>query len=258
MISKLRPRIIPTLLLKDNSLVKTVQFKKYSYIGDPVNTCRIFNELEVDELCFLDIFCTLEKREPNYELLAEIASECFMPLSYGGGIDSLSKAEKIFKIGFEKVVINTSMFTNPSLIEEITQVYGNQSLIASVDVKKNLFGRYEVFSLHGTKNEKRDPADFVKELEDRGAGEILLNNIDREGTWRGFDVELIKRITGETNLPLVASGGAGSVADISLAISRGGCSAVALGSMVVYQQRGMGVLVNFPDIGKLNSIYSYK
>lgn len=242
----LRPRIIPTLLLKNNSLVKTVQFNRFNYIGDPVNTCRIFNELEVDELCFLDIFCSIEKREPNYEILAEISNECFMPLSYGGGIDTLEKAERVFKIGFEKIVLNTSLFTCPDLVREIIEIFGSQSVIASIDIKKNLFGKYEVHSLHGTKNEKENPVDFVKRVEEMGVGEILLNNISREGTWKGFDIEIITKVTESTQLPIIVCGGAGKVEDIKTAINIGRASAVALGSMLVYQKKGMGVLVNMP------------
>lgn len=243
----LRTRIIPTLLLKDLSLVKTVKFNKFSYIGDPVNTCRIFNELEVDELCFLDITASKEKREPNYEILKEISNECFMPLSYGGGIDTLAKAEQIFKIGFEKVVLNTATFTHPNLIGEIANIYGNQSVIAAIDVKKNLWGKYEVYGFHGKINYKKNPVDWAKEMEKSGAGEILLTNIDREGTWKGFDIDLLRMVSDATVLPVIANGGAGSVVDIGLAVNKGNVSAVALGSIVVYQQKGMGVLINFPD-----------
>ncbi len=247
----LRTRIIPTLLLRDSSLVKTIKFNKFNYIGDPVNTCRIFNELEVDELCFLDITASKEKREPSYEILKEISNECFMPLSYGGGIDSLSKAEQIFKIGFEKVILNSATFTHPNLISEIAAIYGNQAVIAAIDVKKNIWGKYEVYGYHGTINYKKNPVDWVKEMEKSGAGEILLTNIDREGTWKGFDTDILKMVSNATVLPVIANGGAGSVADIGDAVKKGKASAVAIGSMVVYQQKEMGVLVNFPDKQKL-------
>lgn len=243
----LRTRIIPTLLLRNSSLVKTIKFNKFNYIGDPVNTCRIFNELEVDELCFLDITASKEKREPSYEILKEISNECFMPLSYGGGIDSLTKAEALFKIGFEKVILNSATFTHPKLIGEIAAIYGNQAVIAAIDVKKNIWGKYEVHGYHGTINYKKSPVDWVKELENLGAGEILLTNIDHEGTWKGFDTDLLRMVSDATILPVIANGGAGSVADIGDAVKKGKASAVALGSMVVYQQKDMGVLVNFPD-----------
>jgi len=243
----LRTRVIPVLLLKDESLVKTIQFGKYGYIGDPINTCRIFNELEVDELCFLDISASSEKKEPDYKILQEIANECFMPLSYGGGIDSFAKAENVFRIGFEKIIINSAAFTHPEVITEIARVFGNQAVVVAVDVRKNFWGKYEVFGVSGTVNQKKNPVDWVKEVEALGAGEILLTSIDREGTWKGLDTELIRKVTDNTSLPVIAHGGAGSLQHIGDAVKNAHASAVALGSMVVYQKQGLGVLVNFPD-----------
>lgn len=250
----LKTRIIPVLLLKDESLVKTVQFGKYGYIGDSINTCRIFNELEVDELCFLDISASKERKEPDYKILQEISNECFMPLSYGGGVFNFEQAEKIFKIGFEKIIINSASFTHPGLISEIAKVYGSQAVVVAVDVKKNFWGKYEVFGVSGTVNHKKNPVDWVKEVENLGAGEILLTSIDREGTWKGFDVELVRKITDTTTLPVIAHGGAGSVKHIEDVVKMGKASAVALGSMVVYQKQGLGVLVNFPDKRVLEQI----
>ncbi len=243
----LRTRVIPVLLLKDESLVKTIQFGKYGYIGDSINTCRIFNELEVDELCFLDITASKEKKDPDYKILQEISNECFMPLSYGGGINSFEKAEKVFKIGFEKIIINSASFTNPGIITEIARVYGSQAVVVAVDVKKNFWGKYEVFGVSGTVSYKKNPVEWVKEVESLGAGEILLTSIDREGTWKGFDVDLVKKITDSTTLPVIAHGGAGTLLHIEDVVKTGHASAVALGSMVVYQKQGLGVLVNFPD-----------
>jgi len=243
----LRTRVIPVLLLKDESLVKTVQYGKYGYIGDPINTCRIFNELEVDELSFLDISASKEKKDPDYKILQEISNECFMPLSYGGGVDSFSKAEKVFKIGFEKIILNSASFTHPEIITEIARVYGSQAVVIAVDVRKSFWGKYEVFGVSGTVNYKKNPVDWVKEMEDRGAGEILLTSIDREGTWKGLDLDLTRKITDNTILPVIAHGGAGTVQHIAEAVQSAHASAVALGSMVVYQKQGLGVLVNFPD-----------
>jgi cyclase len=243
----LRARVIPVLLLKDESLVKTIQFGKFGYIGDPINTCRIFNEMEVDELCFLDISASKDKKEPDYKILQEISNECFMPLSYGGGITSFKQAEKVFKIGFEKIIINSASFQQPELLTEIARVYGSQAMVVAVDVRKNFWGKYEVFGVSGTVNHKKNPVDWVKEVENLGAGEILLTSIDREGTWKGFDVDLVKRITETTTLPVIAHGGGGSILHIEEVIKKGHASAVALGSMVVYQKQGLGVLVNFPD-----------
>lgn len=244
----LRTRIIPALLLRNESLVKTVRFGKFTYVGDPCNTVRIFNELEVDELLLLDIIATRKRLSPNLKILTDIANECFMPLSYGGGIRSLDQAKAIFDIGFEKVAINSCAVENPNLITEIAGRYGSQAVIISVDVKKGLWGRQTVRTNDGKHSTKLDPVDWAKEAENRGAGEILLTSIDREGTWAGFDLELIKQVTDNISIPVIAHGGAGTVEDISEVISKSGASAVALGSMVVFQKKGMGVLVNFPAV----------
>jgi len=227
--------------------VKTVQFNKFGYIGDPANTCRIFNELEVDELAFLDITASRENREPNYKILHEIANECFMPLSYGGGITSIQMAEKIFNIGFEKIILNSYPFKHPDIISELSLAFGNQSIIIAIDVKKNFFGKYEIFSLSGTVNQKKKPVDWAKEVQNLGAGEILITSIDHEGTWKGFDLDLTKQVADAVTIPVIANGGCGKIAHIGEACNIGHASAVAIGSMVVYQKQGMGVLVNFPD-----------
>ena len=242
----LRTRIIPALLLRNESLVKTKKFGKFIYVGDPANTVRIFNELEVDELLFLDITASLEKRSPNLKVLSEIADECFMPLGYGGGITSLEDAKSVFDIGFEKIAINTAT-EKLSLISELANQYGSQAVMASIDVKKSLFGRQTVRTLGGRRDSHRDPVEWAKELEQQGAGEILLTSIDREGTWNGFDLGLVKRVTDAVSIPVIAHGGAGTVQHISQVAKEANASAVALGSMVVFQKKGMGVLVNFPD-----------
>jgi cyclase len=250
----LRTRIIPALLLRDDAIVKTVQFKKPGYIGDPINTVRIFNELEVDELCFLDITATNEKRQPNLKVLSEIANECFMPLGYGGGLTDFENVKAIFSIGFEKVVLNTVMHSKPTFITQVAEHFGNQAVVASIDVRKNLFGKYEVWSHAGKTNTKKNPVAWAEEVEKLGAGEILLTSIDREGTWSGFDLELIKKVTDAVSVPVIAHGGAGNLEHIGQVVKDGHASAVALGSMVVYQQKGMGVLVNFPDTEKLKTV----
>ena len=250
----LQTRVIPCLLLEGDTLVKTVNFKKPSYIGDPVNTARIFNELEVDELALLDISATNNKRKPNFKILAELANECFMPLAYGGGINTFEDAKKIFKIGIEKIIINSAAFTNPGLITQLAEHFGNQAIVVSIDVKKNMFGKYQVYSNSGTKKQKVDPVIWAKELEQWGAGEILLTAIHQEGTWMGFDINIIDKISNAVNIPLIANGGASSIEDIGKAVKEGQASAVSLGSMVVYQNKGMGVLVNFPDTKKLKRV----
>lgn len=250
----LQTRIIPTLLLKNDALVKTVQFKNPVYIGDPINTVRIFNELEVDELLFLDIVATNDKRQPNLKILSEIANECFMPLGYGGGLNDFQMVKAIFAIGLEKVVLNTVMHGSPTFITQVAEHFGSQAVVASIDVKKNLFGKYEVWSHAGKTNTKKNPVAWAQEIVSLGAGEILLTSIDREGTWTGFDIDLIKKITDAVSVPVIAHGGAGNLSHIGDAIKQGYASAVALGSMVVYQQKGMGVLVNFPDENNLKSL----
>jgi cyclase len=249
----LKTRVIPCLQLIGDSLVKTVKFKNPSYIGDPVNTVRIFNELEVDELCFLDIRATVENRSPNIEILQQIANECFMPLSYGGGIKDFETARTIMTIGFEKLVINTESFYKPELITQLSRHFGAQAIIASIDVKKNLLGKHIVYIQDGSHKIDVNVIDYAKRLQDAGAGEILLTSMDKDGTWSGFDVEITRKVSEAVSVPVIANGGAGSIAHIEEVVKKGHASAVSVGSMVVYQQKGMGVLVNFPDKHELEN-----
>jgi imidazole glycerol-phosphate synthase subunit HisF len=242
----LQTRIIPCLQLIDESLVKAVQFDKYGYIGDPCNTVRIFNELEVDELCFLDIRASRENRAPNYKILQEISNECFMPLSYGGGITTFEQAKKIFEIGFEKVILNTQAYRNTSLVTEISTHFGVQAVVVSVDFKKQ-GTHYSAYINDGKERIQEDILTYIKRMESAGAGEILLTSMDREGTWDGFDIDFIKHITNNIQLPVIAHGGGGSIEHVYEVVKKAGASAVALGSMLVYQKKGMGVLVNFPE-----------
>lgn len=247
----LRTRVIPALLLRDESLVKTVGFKDFTYVGDPANTVRIFNELEVDELLFLDISATPEKRKPNLIVLSDIANECFMPLGYGGGIASLDDAKQVFDVGFEKIALNSSALNRPELISEIARHCGSQALIVSIDVKTNWLGKHTVRTLGNQKDTGLDPVVWAQQAEQLGAGEILLTSIDREGSYAGFDIELISAVTGSVSIPVIAHGGAGKVEHIREAVKVASASAVALGSMVVFQKQSMGVLVNFPSTTEL-------
>ncbi len=251
----LRTRVIPALLLREESLVKTVQFGRYTYVGDPANTVRIFNELEVDELLFLDITASLEARGPNLAVLADIANECFMPLGYGGGISAPAQAEAVFGLGFEKVVLNTHATRRPALIGEIARHYGSQAVVVSIDVKAGRFSGASVYAEGGRHDTRRDPVVWAREVEALGAGEILLTSVDREGTWAGFDQDLIAGVADAVSIPVIAHGGAGSIEHIRTAVKNAGASAVALGSMVVFQKRGMGVLVNFPDPDQLQAAF---
>ena len=250
----LRTRVIPVLLLRNESLVKTVRFDKFNYIGDPCNTVRIFNELEVDELLFLDITATRENRTPNLRVLREIANECFMPLGYGGGISTMVDAKAVFDIGFEKVVINSAAFGSPELVRELAAQYGSQAVIASIDVRRD-WRRIDRVYRHAIKSTTAiDPVEWALQLEALGAGEVLVTSVDREGTWSGFDVDLIRKVASKVRVPVIAHGGAGSMEDIIAVVKSGGASAVGLGSVVVFQKKDMGVLVNFPEAKQLREI----
>ena len=250
----LRTRIIPLLLLRDKSLVKTVRFGEFTYVGDPCNTVRIFNELEVDELSFVDITATLEGRRPHLALLADIANECFMPLSYGGGIRSFEDAQAVFRVGFEKVIVNSHAFEEPGLVSRIADHFGSQAVIVAIDVKRDSRGRPTVRTRSGTRDTGLDPVEWAREAERRGAGEILLTSIEREGTWQGFEVDLVRSVADAVQIPVIAHGGAGTVGHIKAVVEHGHASAVALGSMIVFQKKGMGVLVNFPEQEALETL----
>lgn len=242
----LRTRVIPALLLHGKSLVKTERFGKYQYIGDPTNTVRIFNEIEVDELSFLDIKAARTRTGPDFDVLRDIAKECFMPLSYGGGIDSLEMAKRVFDTGFEKIILNTAAYSNPGLITDVANVYGSQAVVVSMDVKKHLWKGMRLVAQGGTRWQNTAPVEWARQAEELGAGELLLTAVDREGTWQGFDIPLIQDINAAVSIPVIAHGGAGELEHIKHAVDAG-ASAVSLGSMVVYQKKGMGVLVNFPS-----------
>ena len=250
----LMTRVMPCLLLKDGALVKTVKFKDPGYIGDPINAIRIYNEKEVDELIFLDITATIEKREPPYKVLSEIASECFMPVTYGGGVHDVETIRKILSLGIEKVAINSHAVTKPEFIRAAADKFGSSTIVVSIDVRKKLFGRYEVATHSGRKSTGLDPVDFAIKMEQMGAGEILLNSIDRDGTQEGYDIDLIKSVTSTIGVPLIACGGAGKIDDFRAAVKEGGASACAAGSMVVYFGRNRAVLINFPEREKLEDV----
>ncbi len=250
----LRIRVIPSLLLQDQGLVKTLRFKDPKYIGDPINAVRIFNKKEVDELIFLDIAATRDSRKPNFDLIADIAGECFMPFAYGGGIRNLDDVKTLFSIGAEKVVINSYTLENPGFIRQAVEKYGSQSIISSIDVKKNILGRYVVYTQGGQVATKYEPVNWALALEDMGVGEIILTSIDREGTMKGYDIELIKRVSSVLKIPVVASGGASGIQDFKDAVLNGGASAVTAGSLFVFQGIHRAVLINYPSIEEINSI----
>lgn len=239
------PRVIPCLLIENGRLVKTVRFSNPNYVGDPINAIHIFNEMGVDELIVLDISATKKGRQPQFDLIETMASECFMPFAYGGGIQTLEQARRILKIGTEKIIINSQANKEKALVRSAAQEFGSQSVIIGIDAKRNFFGKYEVCTEGGRKNTHRNPTDYAKEMEGLGAGEVFLNSIDHDGTWRGYDEGLISKTAGSLKIPVIACGGAGKVDDFKSAI-KAGASAVAAGSMFIYQKKGHGVLINYP------------
>lgn len=239
----LNTRIIPILLIQRESLVKTRKFARPRYVGDPINTVKIFNELMVDEICLLDITKNQSKK-PNFDLLCKLAEECFIPLSYGGGINNIEDAKRIFRIGYEKIVVNTAGFHDPNLISDLADIYGNQAIVISLDVRRNLFGNEYVFSKNGTSREKYSPEGAARYFEKLGAGEIMLTSINREGSYRGYDTDLIERVSSAVSIPVIANGGAGSIKHLEEG-KKAGASALGAGSFFVFQRENMGVLINY-------------
>lgn len=252
------PRVIPVLLLKNAGLVKTVQFKEPKYVGDPLNAVKIFNEKEVDELIFLDILATPENRPIPLEFLKEVAEECFMPLSYGGGIKTIGDIRSVLKIGIEKVIINSQLYKDLDFVREAVNQFGSSTIAVSLDVKKNFWGKYELFSEGGKTNTKKDPVEFAKLLDSIGVGEILVNSIDRDGMMKGYDLDLIAKISDAVQVPVIACGGAASVDDFDQAINQAGASAVAAGSMFVFHGKHRAVLISYPEQSDLKRIFSGK
>lgn len=249
----IRTRVIPCLLLKGQGLVKTTNFTNPKYIGDPINAVKIFNDKEVHELVFLDITASIEKRSLRLDYISDIASECFMPLGYGGGIKTVKQAEDIFNQGVEKVIINSYAIENPSFVHELADLFGSQSIVVSIDVKKNFLGIYQTYTYSGKTKTRWDPVTWAKEAERLGAGEIFLNSIDRDGMMNGYDIPLIKSVSASVSIPVIACGGAGKVEDFGTAVHDGGASAVAAGSMFVYYGKHRAVLINFPNDEDLKS-----
>lgn len=250
----IRTRVIPCLLLQGDGLVKTTKFSKPRYIGDPINAVRIFNEKECHELVFLDILASRENRAPQYDVISNIASECFMPLAYGGGVRCLADVRQILSLGVEKVVINTYAIENPDFIRQVAQECGRQSVVVSIDAKKNFWGKYEVFSRCGQKNTGKKPEQWAREAAALGAGEIIINSIDQDGIMSGYDIELIRSVATAVDIPVVALGGAGKLEDFGLAIGQGMASAVSAGSFFVFYGRHKAVLINFPSDDDLKKV----
>lgn len=233
--------------------MKTIQFKSPKYVGDPINAIKIFNEKEVDELIFLDITATLEKKGPNISKISEIVSECFMPLGYGGGIRNVKDIREIFSLGVEKAIINSFSLENPNFITDAANIFGSQSVVVSIDVKMNRSGEYEVFSYSGKKVADPNPVSYAITMAKLGAGEIFLNSVDNDGEMKGFDLKLIEAITKVVPVPVIVCGGAGKLNDIESAFNAG-ASAVAAGSMFVFYGKNRAVLINYPTREELNKV----
>lgn len=243
----LKTRIIPVLLLQNSGLYKTIQFKDPIYIGDPINCVRIFNEKEVDELIFLDITATKEKRAPNFDIIQMIASECFMPFAYGGGVSTVKDAENILARGAEKIVLNSVLYRDLNVVEDIAKRFGTQAIVASLDVRKGWLGNYTLYSEGGTVKQTTSLNNFLEDIQNAGIGEIMINSIDQDGLQKGYDVELIKFVSDKTNLPVIACGGAGNLAHMKEVVYDGGASAVAAGSMFVFHGKHRAVLITYPS-----------
>jgi cyclase len=238
-------RFIPVLLVQNKLLYKGRNFKNLRYVGDPINAVKIFNDKEVDEILILDIGVTNSSSQPDLEFIREMAGEAFMPLAYGGGITTIDQVKSIIDQGVEKIVINTAAFFNPDLISQCAKIIGSSSTVISVDYKKMLLKGNRVFVNNGTIDTKTDVITYVKKMEDLGAGEIILNSIDREGTYQGYDTDLISSVSKSLKIPLIASGGAASLTDLEAAINVG-ASASAAGSMFVFHGKHKAVLITYP------------
>lgn len=240
-------RIIPCLLYDGSGLVKTVKFKNPSYVGDATNAIKIFNDKEVDELMLIDINASKQKRKPNFDKIADMASEAFMPFSYGGGVKTVDDFAKLYTLGVEKVIINSLIQESPDTIKKVIDHYGAQAVVACIDFKKSLFGSKAPYSYIGNKI-KLSLVDYANYLaNDLGVGEIMLYSVDNDGTWEGFDYDITKQVANAVNIPVIACGGCGKLEDLDKVLYESNAQAAAIGSMAVYSKKGMGVLINFPN-----------
>lgn len=242
----LATRLMPCLLMSNGALVKTVRFKEGAYVGDPVNAVRIFNQKEVDELILLDIHATTQQRGIDFDTIEKVVSECFMPICYGGGVRTIDDMRRLYAMGVEKVSLGAAAFEVPGLVRQAADEFGAQAIVVTLDVRKGLLGKPSVRIRNGTQDCKITPLDAAHRFESEGAGELLLYSIDRDGTWSGFDLKLIEAVSHGVGVPVVATGGAGSLQDIKAAVKEAGASAVAIGSMAVFQGKDLGVLIKFP------------
>ena len=249
-----RLRVIPTLLADRKRLIKGTKFKNHNYIGDAINALKIFNEKEVDELVFLDIKATAESRGPDFQVVQDVASEAFFPLGYGGGITGIDEVERLMNLGVEKVIFGTAAFLTPDLVRESSELVGSQSVVVSVDYKKTFLKGLKVFVKNGELNTNFSPLDYAKRMEDLGAGELIISSIDREGSYSGYDVEVLKEIAASVSIPVVASGGAGSITDIIDVAKEARLSAISAGSLFVFYGPHKAVLINYPPYDTISKL----
>lgn len=252
------PRIIPCLLLRRGALVKTQCFKSPSYVGDPINTVRIFNEQGADELIFLDIVATPSGAPPQFGLIEEISRECYMPFAYGGGLHSFEAIRKVFSNGAEKVVLNTAAWKNPDLVRKVAEHFGSQSVVVSIDTKKGRFGRTRVAVGCGREKIGPSPVEWAQEAVERGAGEVMITSVQREGTFAGYDHDLVRSVAAAVPVPVIAHGGASSVEDMRIAIQDDGAAAAAAGALFVYRSRQRAVLINYPARDELDELFGIR
>lgn len=253
-----RPRLIPCLLLLDGGLVKTTRFREPNYLGDPINTVKLFSEMGVDELCIQDISPSRFDRGPDFGALRVIARQAFMPMCYGGGISTVEQAAELFRIGFEKVMLNAALVEDPELITKIAARFGSQSVVASIDVKKNWLGQQRCYIHNGRKATGLLPEKLSLRAQELGAGEILLNAVDRDGMMQGYDLELVGRVAQKVSIPLIACGGAKDAADMKRVLTEAGAHAAAAGSMYVYWGPLKGKLIHVPPEEELKAIGIYQ
>lgn len=250
----LKTRVIPCLLLRGAGLVKTTRFKDPKYVGDPINAIKIFNDKEVDELVLLDIAASREGRGPAFDRIEEVASECFMPLAYGGGIRSVEEARRLLKLGVEKVIFNTAAWRTPEIVTAASREFGAQAVVVSIDVRRKLFGRYEVVVDGGTRGTGLDPVEYARRMEAAGAGEIFLTGVEQDGTMSGYDLALIQKVSNAVTVPVIANGGAGRVEDFAAAVTEAGADAVAAGAMFVFHGPHRAVLITYPSRSTLERV----
>ncbi len=251
----LKARVIPVLLLRQNGLVKSVGFKKHKYIGDPVNAVRIFNEKEVDELLIIDIDASREKRGPDFGMLHDISREAFMPFGYGGGVRDLATIKKLLQSGVEKVCINHFALQQPDFLRSAAEYCGSQSLVVAIDAKQDLWGNHHVYDHVKAKNLPMTPWEYAARAESLGAGEILLSSVDRDGTYKGYDLGLVRKVATAVQIPVIALGGASCTEDVSKVIHEGKASAAAAGSLFVYYGAHRAVLINYPEKKTLRALF---